>query len=586
MLLFITSSDTAIRDKAASILHSMTSVPTSECIPTLCNVDAVALLADIDLPGRFSSGSPQLKHTSASTLLGHLSALFADADVSSPCVRTVKLLLRLASSFLTSDEIFISVGNCLPLTLLVTALTAAPPSHHVHILTMSLEFIAKSTVTFEIQEPFMNCLFSVISPDIRLDDPLLVTLLTFLTHMISQYLLWEPLVVCLSRSERSSTIALSLLTIINTDQKMKPTYPVHPQLVPGIAQLLLQDLDELSMSFLLSLLGHNADRTDYFRFEANETHKIVEKLLEIEQRHPLHTDTQETEKTTTDGTTLSPHVDRKGEAGASAGADACVNELVDVWRVMRMVMSWLAGSPSGLERLHVLYPLIFQRLKERGNTLLREGRQAEPKKDELLLALVRVCSELTPLLRTVDCFPLVHLVSSFLHLMSRPTSQHQPIPIGYCQSYDLDSVQLPELYVRMKEFFLRVDKVTQGLDGYDITHHAIFPPSSTEHSSAGANCVISRPIPLLEFFVDFEVKCVGVPKTALLQENNTTATDKTRRQLLLLLLGKIERTNDFDPSAVCGVLRSFPRIPSGTSQLIYSLEDVIVITRFHPHTHC
>ncbi|KAK2960922.1 hypothetical protein BLNAU_4009 [Blattamonas nauphoetae] len=234
-----------------------------------------------------------------------------------------------------------------------------------------------------------------------------------------------------------------------------------------------------------------------------------------------------------------------------------------------MAVSSLAGSPSGLERLHVLYPLILQRLKERGNTLLSEDRQAEAKKDELLPVLVRVCSELTPLLRTVDCFPLVHLVSSFLHLIRLPASRPTQ------QSGRTNSVKFPDSYARMKEFFLRVDEVTQGLDAYDITHHTIFPPSSTEHSSAGSDGAITHPIPLLEFFVDFEVKCVGVRETALLQKRSTAAPDQTRRQLLLHLLSTMRRTNDFDPSAMCEVLLSFPRLPPGTTQLIVSLKNTL-----------
>ncbi|KAK2948681.1 hypothetical protein BLNAU_16422 [Blattamonas nauphoetae] len=561
MLLFITSSDPTIRDKAASILHSVTSVLPDECIPALCSVDTVALHADLSLHGPHEWEKSPINVAAASTLLGHLSALFADADVSSPCIETVKLFVRIASSLLTSEEALHNMANCLPLTLLVTALTAAPPSHHLPILNIFMEFFTSCEIYIEIQEPTMIRLLALLPPNARSDDPILVVLSKIVTRLTSSSSLWHALLTCLSNSEPFSKLALSLLAIIFTDTDEKLTLVVPPQIEPKITRLLLKDLDELSLSFLLSVLGHRADRSNGDRLEDDEAQRIVEKLLEIEQRYPLHTDTQETNKTTTDGTTLSAHVEGKGEPTSSARTGTSVSELVDVWRVMRMDVSSLAGSPSGLERLHVLYPLVFQRLKERGNTLLSKDKQAERIKQTLLPTLVRVCSELTPLLRTVDSFPLVHLVSSFLNLIRQPASR------------------LPDSYVRVKEFFLRVDEVTHGLDAYDITHHTIFPPSSTEHSSAGADCAISRPIPLLEFFVDFEVNCIGVKETAFIQKRNTTATAQTRRQLLLHLLWAMRRTNDFNPSAVCGVLLSFPHLPPGTTKLVNSLKDIISVTR-------
>ncbi|KAK2945218.1 hypothetical protein BLNAU_19858 [Blattamonas nauphoetae] len=573
MLLFVTSSDTTITNKAVSILHSVTSIPPNECLPALCSVDTVALQADIDLRGPRVWGKSPINMAAASTLLGHLSALFPDSDVSSPCVETVKLLVRIASSLLTSEEALHNMANCLPLTLLVTALTAAPPSHHVQIFTMYLEFFASCEIYIEIQEPFMKRLLALLPHNAHSNDPILVALSKIVTRLTSSSSLWHTLLKCLSRPEPSNTLALSLLAVINIGLKETPTLIVPSQIVPRIAQLLLQDLDELALSFLLSLLSQNSDSANRDGLEKDEAQQIVDRLLEIEQRHPLHTDTQETEKTTTDGMTQTPHVDGNGEPTSSTRTGTGVNELVDVWRVMRMAVSSLAGSPSGLERLHVLYPLILQRLKERGNALLSKDERVEQTRETLLLALVRVCSELTPLLRTVDCFPLVHLVSSFLNLIPQPTNRPTQ------QSCRPGFIKLPASYVRVKEFFLRVDVVTHGLDGYDITHHTIFPPSSAEHSSAGADCMISRPVSLLEFFVDFEVKCIGVKDAALLQQNNTTTPDQTRRQLLLHLLSALKRMNDFDPSAVCGVLKSFPGVPLGTSQLIDSLMDTVIVAR-------
>ncbi|KAK2945409.1 hypothetical protein BLNAU_19678 [Blattamonas nauphoetae] len=584
MLLFITSSDTTIQNKAASILHSVTSVPITECIPALSDVDVVTLQADLSLHGWSFSGSPQESFSTVSILIEHLSTFFTDADVSSPYVETVKLLIRIASSLLTSEEALFNLANCLPLTLLVTALTAAPPSHHLPILNIYLDFTETCPFSVEIQEPFLKRLLSVFPPDTNSDGSFLVTLLKFLTRLTFLSSLWGALFPCLSNSEPSSKITLCLLAIINDKRRYEARFDIQRKKVPKIAPLLLQDLDELTLSFLLSVLGQNADRSNGDRLEEDEAQRIVEKLLEIEQRPPLHTDTQETEKTATDGTTLSPLVDGKGEPGTSSRTGKSVNELVDVWRVMRLVVSSLAGSPSGLERLHVLYPLIFQRLKERGNSLLSKGKQAKQTREMLLPALVCVCSELTPLLQTVDCFPLVHLVSSFLISIRKPKNRRpKPRPKQRQeQSVNLDSIELPVSFALMKEFFLRVHVVTQGLDGYDITHHTIFPPSSTEHSSAGADCVISRPILLLEFFVDFEVKCIGVKEAALLQQNNPTTPDPIRRQLLLHLLSTMKQTNDFDPSAVCGVLLSFPRLPPSTILLIHSLRDVIIISRVHP----
>ncbi|KAK2960898.1 hypothetical protein BLNAU_3985 [Blattamonas nauphoetae] len=578
MLQFVTSSDVPIRNKAARILHEITSISMIEYAPTLLSVDCAALQADISLRGPHEWEKSPINMAAALNLIGCISSLFVDADVSSPCIETVKLLIRIASSLLTSEEALQNVANCLPLTLLVTSLTAAPPTHHLPILNIYLEFCDNCHPIIDVQESFLTRLLAVFPPNTRLDDPLTVVLLLLLTSLASPDSLWDPLLNCLSNSEHPSRLALCLLASIKPDLTRTPTLTLRPQVVPRIARLLLQDLDEQTQTVLICLLGQNADRSNGDGLEENEAQQIVEKLLEIEQRHPLHTDIQETEKTTTDGTTLSPLVDGRGEAASSAGKETNVNELADVWRVMRMAVSSLADSPSGLERLHVLYPLIFLQMKERGSTLLCKDKRAEQTREDLLPALVRVCSELTPLLRTVDCFPLVHLVSSFLHLMPQPTNRRQQqIPIGYDQPDDLDLIELPDCYVRMKEFFLRVDEVTQGLDGYDITHHTIFPPSSTEPSTADADCVISRPLTLLKIFVDFEVKCIGVREAALLQQNNSTAPDQTRRQLLLHLLSAMNRTNDFDPSAVCGVLLSFPRLPHGTTQLVNSLKDTIIV---------
>ncbi|KAK2960966.1 hypothetical protein BLNAU_4053 [Blattamonas nauphoetae] len=572
MLLFVTSSDSTIQNKAASILHSVTSVPTSECIPAFRNVDTTALQADIDLWRPRVLTTAGINLAAASTLLGHLSTLFVDADVSDPCVRTVKLLIQLASSLLTSKKAIKNLGNCLPLTLLVTTLTAAPPSHYLPILNIFLESRKIYRLSKEIHQPFLKRLLAIFPPDTSSDDHVITGLLTLLSHLASHSSLWKTLVEYAVTSNPPTKIALSLLSRIWIDPQQISPLSVRRYDVPRIARLLFQELDELSLSFVLSVLGQCADLSTEERLEEDEAQRIVEKLLEIEQRHPLHTVTQDTNKTTTDGMTQS-HIDRKRELVASTGKETNASVLVDVWRVMGMTVSSLARSPSGLERLHVLYPLIVLQMKERGNTLLRKDKRAEQTREMLLPALVRVCSELTPLLQTVDCFPLVQLVSSFLILIRLPANRR-----AKRHGHSVLNT-LPDCYVRVKEFFLRVDEVTQGLDGYDITHHTIFPRSSTRHPSVGADCVISRPIPLLQFFVDFEVKCVGVKEAALLQQNNTTAPDRVRRQLLLHLLSALNRTNDFDPSAVCGVIKSFPRLPPGTTKLVNTLKDTLIVAR-------
>ncbi|KAK2945996.1 hypothetical protein BLNAU_19072 [Blattamonas nauphoetae] len=315
--------------------------------------------------------------SAASTLLGHLSALCADPSFSLSDVGTMKLLIRIASSLATSEKALYDMRNCLPLTLLVAALAAVPPSHYLHILNIYLEFCTSCRISIEIQEPFVKRLFAILRPDARSEDTLLLPLSKLLTKLASPSSLWSTLLVCISSSEPSSKLALYLLAIINTDRDPSFFPILQYQVVPRIASFLLQDVDELALSFLISVLGNHAHRSTAGRLEEDEAQRIVEKLLEIEQRHPLHTDTQETEKTTTVETTLSPLVDGKGEAVASARTGTSVNELVDVWRVMRMAVSSLAGSPSGLERLHVFCPLIFQQLKERGNALLSEGGQSE-----------------------------------------------------------------------------------------------------------------------------------------------------------------------------------------------------------------
>ncbi|KAK2960923.1 hypothetical protein BLNAU_4010 [Blattamonas nauphoetae] len=313
MLLFLTSSDTGIQNKAASILHSMTSVPPSECIPALNSVDPVALLADIDLHRRSSFQSPRESFSAASTLLGHLSALFGDADVSLPDVETVKLIIRIASSLLRSEKTLYHMANCLPLTLLVTTLTAAPPSHYLPILTIFIQFWASYEIYIEIQEPFMIRLLSVFPPDTSSDDHVITALLTLLSHLTSHSSLWKTLVEYVVTSNPPSKIALSILSRMEIDPQQISPLSVRRYDVPRIARLLFQELDELSLSFVLSVLVQCADLSTEERLEEDEAHQIVEKLLEIEQQFPLHTHTQETEKKYNDGTKLSTHVNGKGE---------------------------------------------------------------------------------------------------------------------------------------------------------------------------------------------------------------------------------------------------------------------------------
>ncbi|KAK2951253.1 hypothetical protein BLNAU_13869 [Blattamonas nauphoetae] len=560
LLLFVGSSDTTVQTKAASILQAVTSVSMSECLSALHSVDCAALLADIELcdTSRFRRTPPDF--SAASTLIGDLSTLFTDPAFSSTCVDTVKLLTQIVSSLLTSEDALKNMGNCLPLTLLVMTLTAAPSSHHLRILTIFLEFSAK-------------CLTSIVPPNAPIDNPLIVTLSKLRTKLATPSSLWYTLVALLSPSNPSSNLALCLLTIINTGRKAS-TFPIlHHQDGPRIAPLLLQDLDELELSLLLSLLGRNADDSTGVGLGEEDAQQIVERLLVIEQRHPLHPHTQHSHPATpSEGTTLPPRIDRTGEADASTRTNTSVGQVVDVWRVMGMVVSSLARSPSGLERLQVLYPLVFERLKARGASLFRKDEQAERTRERLLAALVRVCSELVPLLRTVDFFPLVHLVSSFLNSILHPADGHPHLDRSRY------SLNLLHSFDPLNEFFLRLDEVTQGLDEYDINRHDIFfTPLSAEDVSTGEDYVVSRPIPLLQFFVEFEVKCIGVEQTALLQQNNPTVSDQTRRQLLLHLLATMKKTNELDPEAAVGVLWSFRGLPPGTGQLIDTLKDVILV---------
>ncbi|KAK2946395.1 hypothetical protein BLNAU_18646 [Blattamonas nauphoetae] len=580
LLQFVTSSDSTIQEKSARILHSVTSISMNGCIPILRNVDSTALQADFELFRPHMRTKAPVDLAAASTLIGHLSTLFADPIVSSPCIETVRLLVGIVSSLLTLENVDNNIANCLPLTLLVMALTAAPPSHRLQILTIFLEFFTNSNISIEIKKPFLKHIFTIITPDTHSDDPLIVTLSKLLTSLTFVNSLSSTLFDFLSDTEPTNTLALSLMVNVKTDQKEKSKLTVQPRVVPKITSLVLKDLDERQLSFLLSMLGTIANHSTGGRFEENEAQQIVERLLEIEQRHPLQLDAEDIGKTTTDGMEPSPHDEEKGEAGASARTGTSVNELVDVWRVMRMVVSSLAGSPSGLERLHVLYPLIFLRMKERGTSILSQDGQTTPMRRILLTALVRVCLELIPLLKTIDCFPLVHLVSSILHWICHPSNGHpQSLTSQYTQqSGSPDKIKLPYYYARLKEFFLRVDEVTQGLDAYDITHHEVFvTPSSTEDVATGADYVVSRPIPLLKYFVDFEVKCFGVKKAAFIQKKNPTMPDQTRQHLLLHLLATMNRTNDFAPSAVIEVLLSFPTLPSGTSALVHSLKNTIIV---------
>ncbi|KAK2943273.1 hypothetical protein BLNAU_21797 [Blattamonas nauphoetae] len=584
LLLLVTSSDREIQNPAASILHSVTSVLLGDYLPAMCSIDRNAIQADIDLPAsnnRNVFSHPQIDVSAASTLIGQLSTLFADPTFSSPGVDTVKILIRIVSSLLSSATVLKHIANCLPLTLLVMALTAAPPSHHLHILTIYLEFSTNCRTSKDHFEPLLKRLIAIFPPDTASGDPLVQPLSKLLTNLASLPIVCDILSACLSDSVPPSRLILSLLTIIDAGKKEKSPLTIRLRNVPRIATLLLQDLDELELSFLLSVLGQNADESTGFRFEEDEAHQIVKRLLDIEQRHPLQPHTQDTNKTTTGGTTLPPRIDRNGEADASTGAETSVEQLVDVWRVMRMVVSSLTSSPSRLEGLHVLYPLIFERLKERGASLFRKDEKAERTRERLLAALVRVCSELVPLLASLDCFPLVRLVSFFispvLHLANvcaQPVSRHRPQRYGTS-----GTVTLPDSYTRLREFFLRVDVVTQGLDMY-ITHHDIFfTPLSAKNVSAGVDCVVPCPVPLLQFFVDFEVKWLGVKEAALLQQNNNTVPDQTRRQLLLHLLTTMKKTNELDPEAVCDVLKSFRGLPPGTGQLIDTLKDTLTITR-------
>ncbi|KAK2963968.1 hypothetical protein BLNAU_1049 [Blattamonas nauphoetae] len=518
LLLFINSTEWSIQRKAGIILNRVTSISRDITVPTLNLIGTVGPTADINLNDRTSLAKLPINFPASSTLIRRLSDLFTDPDFTSRWVEKVQLLIRIASCLMTSSKTLGNMANCLPLTLLELTLIAAPPSNHLHILTIYHQFVLDCGNYVVIKAPFMKSLLRALTPDAPSNGQLIVTLSQFLTSLASLSTVWDALTPCLSDSTPSSRLALSLLARIEADKQETPA------------------LNE------------------------NEAQQIVDRLLEIEQQCSLHTDTQNTNKTTTDGTPLSPHVDGKGQPTSSARTGTSVSQLVDVWRVMRMVVSSLARSPSGLERMQLLYPLIFLRLKGRGTSLIRKDEQAEPKKDELLTALLRVCSALTPLLRTVDCFPLVHLVSSFSNSIYRDTN-HRLV---------LRTLSKP--FLGMKEFFLRVDEATQGLYAYDITRHVLFfTPSAEEVSAeaedvpAEADCIVSRPLPLLKLFVD--------------TENNRTTPDQTRRQLLLHLLSTMERTNDFDLSTVCGVLLSFSRLPPGTTELIHSFNDTLIVTR-------
>ncbi|KAK2951548.1 hypothetical protein BLNAU_13570 [Blattamonas nauphoetae] len=238
--------------------------------------------------------------------------------------------------------------GCHPLTLLVIALTAAPPSHHLRILTINVEFFSNCEKTVEFNAPFVKRLLSAL-PIILF--PLELTLCLFVRlHVTVQK---RP---------------------VSSDHHRSRTGPQSPAPSAEPAR---------ARTFLPLLRAQ----------------QIAERLLEIEQRHPLHPLAQGTHATTqSDGTTLAPHVGRNGKADASTGVETNVVQVLDVLHVQRIV---------------VLYPLIFVQLKERGTSLFRNEKQANQTMEMLLPSLVSVCSVLAPLLKTVDCFPLVRLVLSF-----------------------------------------------------------------------------------------------------------------------------------------------------------------------------
>ncbi|KAK2940308.1 hypothetical protein BLNAU_24781 [Blattamonas nauphoetae] len=126
--------------------------------------------------------------------------------------------------------------GCHPLTLLVIALTAAPPSHHLRILTINVEFFSNCEKTVEFNAPFVKRLLSALPSDAPSDCLLIITLPKFLTSLASFSSLWSSLSACLSDSTSPSRNALSLLTTIEAGKPEKHVLNVQSKDGPTITR--------------------------------------------------------------------------------------------------------------------------------------------------------------------------------------------------------------------------------------------------------------------------------------------------------------------------------------------------------------
>ncbi|KAK2951627.1 hypothetical protein BLNAU_13511 [Blattamonas nauphoetae] len=112
--------------------------------------------------------------------------------------------------------------GCHPLTLLVIALTAAPPSHHLRILTINVEFFSNCEKTVEFNAPFVKRLLSALPSDAPSDCLLIIT--AKVSDQPSILFPLSSLSACLSDSTSPSRNALSLLTTIEAEPARARTF--------------------------------------------------------------------------------------------------------------------------------------------------------------------------------------------------------------------------------------------------------------------------------------------------------------------------------------------------------------------------
>ncbi|KAK2946756.1 hypothetical protein BLNAU_18352 [Blattamonas nauphoetae] len=201
---------------------------------------------------------------------------------------------------------------------------AAPPSHHLRILTINVEFFSNCEKTVEFNAPFVKRLLSALRPsDAPSDCLLIITLPKFLTSLASFSSFGaHSLLVCPTPRHRPETPCLFEATI----EAGKPE--------KHVLNVQSKDGPTITRSFC-----RTCEHAHSFHFSVKAKAQIAERLLEIEQRHPLHPLAQGTHATTqSDGTTLAPHVGRNGKADASTGGETDVVQVLDVLHVQRIVV--------------------------------------------------------------------------------------------------------------------------------------------------------------------------------------------------------------------------------------------------------